>query len=288
VETFTVTVNPTPVLNPITSQIVCNNQATAAVNFISSGATNITWTNNLPSIGLAASGNGNIPPFISTNSTSSAVTANITASSFYNTPNVSCPGNTQSFTITVNPTPTVNAVSNQVLCHNESTNAVTFTGNVAGTTYNWTNSNTTIGLTNPSGANILPSFTGLNTTNNIVSTTITVTPTAQNCPGTPTSFNISVNPTPVITNTVLQQEICPGATSTVTWISNLVAGLTPNYTWFLSSNDPDVAGFIQNGTGNLPVMTLTNSGTTPQNVVYTVTPNFNGCIGTPVNYTIIV
>jgi gliding motility-associated-like protein len=288
VETFTVTVNPTPVLNPITSQIVCNNQATAAVNFISSGATNITWTNNLPSIGLAASGNGNIPPFISTNSTSLAVTANITASSFYNTPNVSCPGNTQSFTITVNPTPTVNAVSNQVLCHNESTNAVTFTGNVAGTTYNWTNSNTTIGLTNPSGANILPSFTGLNTTNNIVSTTITVTPTAQNCPGTPTSFNISVNPTPVITNTVLQQEICPGATSTVTWISNLVAGLTPNYTWFLSSNDPDVAGFIQNGTGNLPVMTLTNSGTTPQNVVYTVTPNFNGCIGTPVNYTIIV
>ena len=275
-------------LNPISNQTVCNNAPTAAVNFVSAGATNISWTNDLTSIGLGGSGNGNIPSFTATNNSWQAVTATITAASFYNTANVSCPGNVETFNITVNPTPTVNPVSNQVVCHNEPTTAISFTGNVASTNYNWTNANTNIGLTSPSGQNTIPSFTGLNTSNNIVSTTITVTPTAQNCPGTPTSFTISVNPTPVITNAVLQQEICPGATSTVTWISNLVAGLTPNYTWFLSSNDPDVAGFIQNGTGNLPVMTLTNSGTTPQNVVYTVTPNFNGCIGTPVNYTIIV
>ena len=291
-ETFTITVNPTPVLNPISSQTVCNNAPTTAVNFSASGSTNINWTNNLTSIGLAGSGGGtlpqSIPSFPATNNTSSAVTATITVSSFYNTTNLSCPGNEETFTITVNPTPTVNAVNNQVVCHNEPTTAVTFTGNVANTTYNWTNSNTTIGLTPPSGQNTLPLFTGVNTTNDIVSTTITVTPTAQNCPGIPTDFNISVNPTPAISNTVLQQEICPGATTLVTWTSNLAAGLTANYDWEVTSSDPDVAGFIQNGTGNLPIMNLTNSGTTPQNVVYSVTPSFGDCQGNPVTYTIIV
>jgi hypothetical protein len=287
-ETFTITVNPTPVLNSITSQTVCNNQATVAVSFSASGATTITWTNDLPSIGLGGSGSGNIPSFIATNSSSSAVTATITASSFYTTGIVSCPGNTETFTITINPTPTVNAVGNEVVCVGEPTTAVTFTGNVVATTYNWTNSNTNIGLNTPSGTNTLPSFTGLNATNNIVSTTITVTPTALTCPGTPTSFTISVNPTPAITNTVLQQEICPGATSLVTWTSNLASGLTTTYTWAVTSSDPGVAGFIPNGTGNLPVVTLTNGGTTPQNVVYTVTPSFGGCQGAPITYTIVV
>ena len=49
--------------NAVPNQVVCNNAATTAVNFRSptTGGTIVyNWTNNTPSIGLAASGTGNI------------------------------------------------------------------------------------------------------------------------------------------------------------------------------------------------------------------------------------
>gem|GEM_PF-6602586 len=287
-ETFTITVNPRPILNPITNQTICNNQVTSAINFVSAGATDITWTNNLPSIGLASSGSGNIPPFTAINSTNAAVTATITTTSFYNTNNLSCPGNTETFTITVNPTPTVNTINNQIVCNNDTTIAVTPTGNVAATNYTWSSSNTNIGLNVPTGNNLIPSFTAVNASNNIVSSTITVTPSAQNCLGNPTDFTISVNPTPIITNTSLQQEICPGATTPVSWTSNIDNNLTATYQWTITNSGSTVGGFIQNGTGNLPQMNLTNNGLNPDTISYTVTPSFDGCQGLPVTYNIIV
>jgi hypothetical protein len=54
--------------------------------------------------------------------------------------------------------PTVNTVSNQTLCQNTPTNAVTFTG--AGTSYFWTNDNTSIGLA-AEGVGNIPSFTAI-------------------------------------------------------------------------------------------------------------------------------
>ncbi len=72
-------VNATPTVNPITNQSVCNNTATAAVAFTGAVAgTVFNWTNNTTSIGLAASGTGNIASFTATNTSSSPVTATIT------------------------------------------------------------------------------------------------------------------------------------------------------------------------------------------------------------------
>ena len=59
--TFTITVNPTPTVNPVANQVVCNNAPTTAINFTSptTGGTIVyNWTNNTTSIGLAASGTG--------------------------------------------------------------------------------------------------------------------------------------------------------------------------------------------------------------------------------------
>jgi hypothetical protein len=105
-------------------------------------------------------------------------------------------------TLTVNPTPTVNAVSGQALCNGSNTTAINFSGAVAGTVYNWTNDNTTIGLAT-SGSGNIPVFVATNSGNAPVTATITVTPTytsgGTTCFGTPTSFTITVNPTPAVT-----------------------------------------------------------------------------------------
>ncbi|MBL0057141.1 MAG: beta-propeller fold lactonase family protein [Chitinophagaceae bacterium] len=76
-KTFTITVNPSPEVTQPANQTVCNNSATAAINFTGSG-TVFNWTNNNTTIGLAASGTGNIPSFTATNATASPVTATVT------------------------------------------------------------------------------------------------------------------------------------------------------------------------------------------------------------------
>uniref|UniRef100_UPI0040473183 hypothetical protein n=1 Tax=Flavobacterium sp. TaxID=239 RepID=UPI0040473183 len=67
---------------------------------------------------------------------------------------ITCTGNPENFSITVNPSAQINPIASQVLCHNNSTNAIFFsTNNTLGTTvYNWTNDTPGIGLaTNGTG-----------------------------------------------------------------------------------------------------------------------------------------
>ena len=75
---FTITVNPTPNVAQPANQVVCNNFPTAAVNFTGTvPGTIFNWTNNTSSIGLAASGTGNIASFTATNATTNPVVATI-------------------------------------------------------------------------------------------------------------------------------------------------------------------------------------------------------------------
>ncbi len=62
---FTLTVKPTPSVDTIASQVVCNGAPTVEVIFTGSAvdSTNYTWTNNDTLIGLAASGVDSIPSF---------------------------------------------------------------------------------------------------------------------------------------------------------------------------------------------------------------------------------
>ncbi|MEO6252472.1 MAG: LamG-like jellyroll fold domain-containing protein, partial [Ferruginibacter sp.] len=76
--TYTLTCTP-PTVNPVPNQVLCAGASTNAVNFTSTppGAT-FAWTNSAPSIGLAASGTGNIPSFVTVNNTAVPVVATIT------------------------------------------------------------------------------------------------------------------------------------------------------------------------------------------------------------------
>jgi hypothetical protein len=81
------------------------------VNFTSptTGATTLSynWTNNQPSIGLGASGSGNIASFTAINLGATPVVATITVTPIYLAGGVTCNGTPMSFTITVNPTPNI-------------------------------------------------------------------------------------------------------------------------------------------------------------------------------------
>jgi gliding motility-associated-like protein len=270
-----ITVNPLPTVTAPTNQTVCANASTTAVNFTGTAGATYTWTNNTTSIGLGASGTGNIAAFTATNATTSAVTATIAV-----TPTLAgCPGTPQNFTITVNPLPTVTAPTNQTVCANASTTAVTFTG-TAGATYTWTNNTTSIGL-GASGTGNIAAFTATNATASPVTATITVTPTLAGCPGTPQNFTITVNPLPTVTAPT-NQTVCANASTTAVNFTG-TAGAT--YTW---TNNTTSIGLGTSGTGNIAAFTATNATASPVTATITVTPTLNGCTGTPQNFTITV
>lgn len=154
------------------NQTVCNGTTTNAVVFVSSiPGTIFNWVNNNTSIGLAASGTGNIAAFTAINTGTAPVVATIIVTPTDGVTN----GTPKSFTITVNPIPSVNTISDQTLCSGTSTTAVNFTGSVPGTIYSWVNSNPAIGLA-ASGSGSIPSFTAINTTTAPITATITATP----------------------------------------------------------------------------------------------------------------
>jgi len=163
-------VNPTPTVTAPGNQVVCNGASTAVVSFSGTG-TSYTWVNDTTSIGLAASGSGDIAAFAAVNTGVAPVIATITV-----TPHaIGCDGVAQSFTITVNPTPTVTAPGNQVVCNGASTAVVSFSG--TGTSYTWVNDTTSIGLA-ASGSGDIAAFAAVNTGVAPVIATITVTPHA--------------------------------------------------------------------------------------------------------------
>jgi hypothetical protein len=276
--TFTITVNPSPTVNPVTDAVYCNGATTAVIPFTSPVAgTTFTWTNSDPSIGLGASGTGDIPSFTATNAGSAPVVATITVTPSANT----CAGVPLTFTITVNPTATVNPVADVAYCNGVATAVIPLSSPVAGATFAWTNSNPSIGLA-ASGTGDIPSFTATNAGTTPVVATITVTPTASSCVGTPITFTITVNPTPTV-DPLDNLTYCAGATTSPVPITGPVAGTT--FTW--TNSDPSI-GLAASGTGDIPSFVAVNPGPGPIVATITVTPTANGCVGTPVTFTITI
>jgi gliding motility-associated-like protein len=263
-----------PAINPIGNQVVCAGNSTTAIAF-SGNATTYTWTNDSPAIGLPASGNGNINAFTATNTTANPISATITVTPFNNP----CSGPPTTFTITVNPSPTVTNPGNQTICPGQASTAVNFSGTF-GATFNWINDNTNTGLTNANGSNTIPSFNGVNTgtTNNV--STISVTPSLGTCIGTPVNFTITVSPPPTV-STPTNQTLCNGQNTTAITFS----GSATTYSWV---NDNTATGLAGNGTGNIPSFIATNTTSTAITSTITVTPISGACSGNPVTFSITV
>ena len=266
---FTITISPRPNVVQPPNLSVCNSWTVAAINFSGNvPATVYSWTNDSPSIGLAASGTGNIPSFTATNTGTTQVSAIVTITPTAN----GCTGDPTFFTINVYPTPDVVQPADQVLCNNSLTGAINFAGSVHGTSYSWSNNNPSIGLSANGNGDIAP-FIATNVTGSPVTATITVFPGVFGCQGTPKNFTITVNPTPDVVQPA-NISVCNSWTIAAINFSGAVGGTV--FSW---TNDNPSIGLAASGTGNIPSFTAINTGNTAVSAIVTVTPSANGCTG---------
>jgi PKD repeat protein len=291
-QTVTVGYNPSGQVNKPADIVICDSSYTSVIAFTTAntgGTTSYAWSNDNTSIGLGSSGNGNIPSFRALNAGTDPVKATITVTPTYQNGTLLCPGISESFTITVNPTAQVNQPANVIVCNGSPVSVPFSTVNETGvTSYSWTNSVTAIGLPSIGNGNI--SFSAINTTNSPIIATVRVTPVfnygGTNCPGPVKTFTITVNPTGQV-NQPANLVVCNGVSTTVSFTTANINGTT-TYAW---SNNNTAIGLGAGGTDGF-TFTAENSGTTPVSATVSVTPTFtNGsvsCPGTTRTFTITV
>lgn len=212
-----------------------------------------------------------------------------------------CTGAPQTFTMTVNPVPSITASYNPVIC---SGNSFTVTptdgsGNTlpSGTKYSWS-APVVSGITGAASGTNETSITGTltNTTNAPINVTYTVTPTAQStpvCPGATFQVVVTVNPTISISN--VNQTICTGNAFTVTPLNGLPYGIVPvgtQYTWSITPNSLISGGSDVSVLQNSISQILTNVSGSTEQLAYSVTPQYTNagltCTGVPFTVTVSV
>ncbi len=285
----TIEVKPAPTATITGPQNTCQNAPYPLITFTGNGGTQpYTFTYNIE----------NGPNKTISTTTGNTVTVEVPTENLgtykYNlfgvtdaSANTCTSSQTGSVSITVNQSPAPLTLIDYEYCNGITTSPIVFTNTVAGTTYTWTNSETSIGLA-ASGTGNVPSFVAKNNTVNPVISTITVTPKADGCAGASETFKIVVNPSASIIFSPGNQFVCSGDNTQPVQLSSSTTGATFSWT---ATQPVGVTGVITSGTDNIPVQTLTNSTNIPIDVVYKAKATVAGatsCAGTEYQYTITV
>jgi hypothetical protein len=200
-----------------------------------------------------------------------------------------CSGAIQTVTVTVTSggtAPSMTSLSSVSICSGFAVN-LPFTANLPNTTYSWVaitdNPNVTGESTTSQNSGILSDNLSNSTT---IDQTVTysVTPTSNGNTGATQTVIVTVKPTPIITN-INTLTICSNDNLNFTLNSN-ISGTT--FTW-VAANNTNVSGESTSAQSTSTINdVLVNTTTASQNIVYTVTPTFNGCTGTPQTVTVTV
>jgi gliding motility-associated-like protein len=201
-------------------------------------------------------------PSVGTGASSSITFPNSGSQTLYSIVTDAC-GQTSVASTTINvvppPVPTITGDANY--CPGGSATISTQNFN----SYSWSNGATTQSTT-------------VTTANNPITVTVT---DANGCQGTSAPFNVSEITPPTATATPASQSICPGGTTSIA-LSSSPAGAT--FAWTVAQNGTTGAA---NGSGSTISQTLNLTGA-PGTATYTVTPNLNGCAGTPITVEVTV
>ncbi|MDB4195886.1 PKD domain-containing protein [Flavobacteriales bacterium] len=277
----TVFVNPIPTTDIINDTLVCNNTTLSPISFNGPVIGTIyNWYTFDTTIGVgASSGINSIPGFITTNNTMGVKNSTFTLTPIFINNSVSCSGPSQSFVISVLPSPDVYLLSDISVCNGIQVSQKIVAGSISGTIFNWQNSNTAISL-NSSGIGNVPSFNATNLTAVQQFSSVSVTPMIQQsgiqCFGAIESYLITVNPSPQIQNSDI--EICNGENTNIL----LNANIPSSFAWYATSTP-----LVFNET-SFPIQTsvlindnLSITSPLPQTVDYHVIPTSlpYGCSG---------
>lgn|GEM_PF-821297 len=269
--TNTATVNSYPVAN-FSAPTVCYGTV-STFNNTSTPNTGVTYSWNFGDLSSAADTSSvKSPSYQYTDPTTTTYTATLVVTS-----STGCVS-TKTNTVAVNPIPAITVTSPSLFCWNDIVLSPTVTNTPAdpNTTYVWTNNNTLIGL-NGSGAGIPPIFTaGLNNTGANITGAISITPHLNGCVGLPVSYNITVKPTPIVTQSSL--NYCPGDTVPAVTLTASPAAATANITWS-TVNSPYIGLSTSSGTTTVPSFYAIKNLASAQSNVVTVNDNLNGCVG---------
>ncbi len=231
VNTFTITVNPSPLITITIDSLYCPGDPVPAPLINASPNTSLAWVNTNPAIGLGASGTGVPPSFnalpnpnLSGNTVSGIVTVSPTIGS--------CAGPPVSYPLVVKPTPIVNPLTNLGFCPNVNSPAINFTATPSGGTPNffWTATNTTVGLASGSGTGNFPAFTTVNSGTTIQSSLVLVYASLNGCPGPTTTFTVDVYPFPLAKYTT-SGNVCEGKPISFTDQSTVGSGSIMQWAW---------------------------------------------------------
>src|ERR1019366_8479289 len=274
VQNVIVTINPGPVLSSAIGTVasMCSPATfTYTPTSASIGAT-FAWT-RATIAGITQTGTSGTAGISETLTNTTTAAINVTY--VYIVTANTCPGAAQNVVVTVNPAPILSSTTNPpTICTAVNNFTYTVTSATAGATFAWTRA-TIVGIneaeTSGTG-NISETLT--NTTTSYIDVTYVYTITAGGCSNVSApNVIVRVLPVPVL-NTSLTQSVCSAAhltyiagsatsSATFAWTRATVAGITPVGT---------------SGTANVDE-TLTNSTTSPINVIYTYTTTANGCAG---------
>jgi hypothetical protein len=263
-QTFTITVNPIPIVTAPSNITVCHNATVAATTLTGNPSGFIVDISGGASVGLAnATGLTEIPSFTATNTGTSPVTVTVTLTPKAN----NCSGSPVTYDITVNPLPSAAISGTTAVCKNGPSPNVTFTGSngVAPFTFTYKiNGGANQTITTTSGNSVTVAAP---TTADGVFTYALVS--VQESSGTMCSNTasgsavITVNPLPVVAPIVGQNFVYVGSPITLT-------NATPGGVWS-SVSIPTTAADIS----SVGVVTgYVDKGTTT--ISYTVTDG-NGC-----------
>jgi hypothetical protein len=266
----TVTVLSTTTVNPVLDQTICAGTQTSPINFSGTPGATYSWTNSNTSIGLAPSGNGNIPTFIAQNNSPFTIIATIIVTPSLTTGNQTCVGTPEIFTITVHPIPLVAQSPNQVVCCQTSTSPIMLVGNAI--SYFWSATSNSSLLTGypTSGNSNIPGFIPINNDSITHQIDFVITPTSTynnlTCMGQQETVTIFVLPCLTV-DSVPNIERCSGE-----HLNEIV--FSGNANSFIWTNSNINNGLALSGMGNIPDMLVNNSSNAPINSQVMVSPYY--------------
>ena len=283
--TITVTVNPIPVVTSPSTASICS---TTSPNIALTATTPSTfsWTIGAVTGGItgASSGNGATINQVLTNpSNTSAGTV-----AYVVTPTSvagGCPGAPYTITVTVNPSPVLTSPLTYTICSGSGSN-ISLTASPA-STFTWTVGTITgavTGASSGSGGTINQTLTNPgNSAAGTVEYLVTPTEIATGLSCAYFSVTVTVNPTPVVTNSATAST-CSGTSPNIA----LTASVPCNFSWTIGAVTGGITG-VSAGSGTTINQVLNNpSNSSAGTVEYLVTPTSSAslCAGTP--YSIVV